>query len=83
MIGLSLLTWDNQSCFYSDVFVAISAIGILPLNRMDWSADRLNEAFFENFWRDKGIADSLVSDRGSLFTSKFWSELCFHLKIQR
>lgn len=24
-----------------------------------------------------------ASDRGSLFTSKFWSAMCFHLKIQR
>ena len=24
--------WDKQRCFYSDVFVAISAIGILPRN---------------------------------------------------
>ena len=30
---MSLLTWDKQRCFYSDVFVAISAIGILPRNR--------------------------------------------------
>lgn len=37
----------------------------------------------EHVWRDKGLPDSIVSDRGSLFTSKFWSALCFHLKIKQ
>ena len=32
LIGLNLLTWDKQRCFYSDVLVAISASGILPRN---------------------------------------------------
>ena len=51
--------------------------------QMDWSAERLAEAFIENVWREKGLPDSVVLDRGSLFTSKFWSTMCFHLKIQR
>ena len=28
-----------------------------------------------------GPPDTLVSDRGSVFTSQFWSDICFHLKI--
>lgn len=51
--------------------------------RMDWTAERLAQAFLEHVWRDKGLPDSIVSDRGSLFTSKFWSALCFHLKIKQ
>ncbi len=51
--------------------------------RMDWTAERLAEAFIENVWREKGLPDSVVSDRGSLFTSKFWSAMCFHLKIKQ
>ena len=30
-----------------------------------------------------GLPDSIVSDRGSLFTSKFWSSLCYFLGIKR
>ena len=30
-----------------------------------------------------GLLDSIVTDRGSLFTSKFWSSLCYFLGIKR
>ena len=30
-----------------------------------------------------GIPDSIVSDRGSVFTSTFWSTVCYHLKVRR
>ena len=42
LIGFSLLTWNKQRCFYSDVLVAISAICILPCNI------RLEVIFAEN-----------------------------------
>ncbi len=29
------------------------------------------------------VPSSIVSNRGSQFTSKFWSALCYHLKIKR
>jgi hypothetical protein len=28
-----------------------------------------------------GPLDTLVSDRGLVFTSLFWSDICYHLKI--
>ena len=33
--------------------------------------------------RHQGLPDSIVTDRGSLFTSKFWSSLCYFLGIKR
>ena len=30
-----------------------------------------------------GVAESIVTDRGSLFTSKFWSLLCYFLGIKK
>ena len=40
-------------------------------------ADLLLRNVFKNF----GFPDDIVSDKGSVFTSKYWSELCFHMKI--
>jgi hypothetical protein len=33
-------------------------------------------AFIEYVWREEGFPDTIVSDRGSQFTSFFWRELC-------
>ena len=33
--------------------------------------------------RDHGLPDSIITDRGSLFISKFWSSLCYFLDIKR
>ena len=33
--------------------------------------------------RHHGLPDSIVTDQGSLFTSKFWSLLCYFFGIKR
>ncbi len=33
--------------------------------------------------RSAGVPSSIVSHRGPQFTSKFWSALCYHLRIKR
>ena len=77
---------EHHGVVYDSIFVIVDRytkmVRYIPA-RMDWTSERLAEAFIENIWRDKGLPDSVVSDRGSLFTSKFWSALCFHLKIKR
>ena len=30
-----------------------------------------------------GLLDSIISDRGAIFTSKFWSSLCYFLGIKK
>ena len=47
------------------------------------TAEQLAEVFLQRVIRSFGLPKGIVSDRGSVFTSKFWSELCFHLKITR
>jgi len=43
----------------------------------------LAKIFFKYWVKDQGIPADIVSDRGSVFTSKFWSAFCFHLKVRR
>ena len=43
----------------------------------------LARLFVKHWFPDQGLPESIVSDRGSLFTSKFWAALCYHLNIKR
>ena len=47
------------------------------------NAPGLAEVILDVVVRHHGLPDSIVSDRGSLFTSKFWSSLCYFLGIKR
>lgn len=46
-------------------------------------APGLAELILDVVVRHHGLPDSIVSDRGSVFTSKFWSSLCYFLDIKR
>ncbi len=43
----------------------------------------LAEIILDVVVRHHGLPDSIVSDWGSIFTSKFWSSLCFFFGIKR
>ncbi len=46
-------------------------------------APGLAEVIIDEVMRHHGRPDSNVSDRGSVFTLKFWSSLCYFLAIKR
>jgi hypothetical protein len=46
-------------------------------------APELAQLFLKNWYPDQGMPESIISDRGSLFTSKFWSALCYYLNVRR
>ena len=54
----------------------------LPV-RKTIDAPELASTLIRTWVKDFGLPDSIVSDRGSVFTAKFWSSLCYHLKIKR
>ena len=43
----------------------------------------LAEVIIDVVVRYHGLLDSIISDRGAIFTSKFWSLLCYFLGIKR
>ncbi len=49
----------------------------------DITAAELAELFILYVVKDFGTPAGITSDSGSVFTSKFWSTLCFYLKIRR
>ncbi len=46
-------------------------------------APGLAEVILDVVVRHHGLPDSIVSDRGSVFTLKFWSSLCYFLSIKQ
>ncbi|MBW0591450.1 hypothetical protein O181_131165, partial [Austropuccinia psidii MF-1] len=43
----------------------------------------LAQIFISHLFSKHGLPVSIVSDRGSLFVSSFWTQLCQQLKISR
>ena len=56
--------------YYKPVKVTINALG-------------LAKVIIDVVVRHHGLSNSIVTDRGSFFTSKFWSLLCYFLDIKR
>ena len=46
-------------------------------------AEQFAEVFIEAVIKYHGLLDSIVTDRESLFTSKFSSSLCYYLNVKR
>lgn len=49
----------------------------------EMTAKDMADILLERVFVVTGFPNSIISDRGSLFTSKFWKELCFQLGIKR
>ena len=67
---LVIVDWLTRIPYYEPIKVTIDAPG-------------LAEVILDVVVRHHGLPNSIVSDRGSLFTSKFWSSLCYFLGIKR
>ena len=67
---LIIVDWLTKIVYYKPVKISIDAPG-------------LAEVIINIVVRYNGLPDSIVTNRGSLFTSKFWSSLCYFLDIKR
>ena len=67
---LVIVDWLTKMVYYELVKVTIDAPG-------------LAEVIIDVVVRHHGLPDSIISDRGAIFTSKFWSSLCYFLGIKR
>ncbi|TAQ83295.1 hypothetical protein B7494_g8382 [Chlorociboria aeruginascens] len=77
---------DHLGNVYDAVFVVICRFTkmakYIPV-RKTITAAHLADVFLAVIVKDFGLPKGIVSDRGSVFTSNFWSSLCFLLKIRR
>ncbi len=53
------------------------------LTTKEINAAELAELFMLYVVKDFGVPSGITSDKGLVFTSKFWASLCFYLKVRQ
>ena len=83
--GLPVLTdWKGDS--YDSILVIVDRLTKMvhyKLVKVTINVPGLAEVIIDIVVRHHGLLDSIVIDRGSLFTWKFWSSLCYFLGIKQ
>ena len=82
--GLPPSMWRGK--VYDAILVIVDAYtkwSIYIPCRKDLDAREFAEIILERVCGNFGMPKNIVSDRGSIFTSKFWSNLCFYLGAKR
>ena len=46
-------------------------------------AEELAEVLIKAIFKYHGLPDSIITDQGLFFTSKFWSSFCYYLNVKR
>ena len=83
--GLPISTnWKGKS--YNSILVIVNRLTKMvhyePV-KVTIDAPGLADVIIDVVMRYHGLPNLIVSDRGSVFTLKFWSSLCYYLKIKR
>lgn len=70
---------------YDSIFVIVDRLTkmahFVPCKKTSSSEDTAR-LFFDNVYRDHGLPDDIISDRGTQFVSKFWKSLFEILKVE-
>lgn len=85
-ISMDFIVALPPSSGYDAVWVVVDRLTKLAHfvpTRGDLDAPGLAALFLQNIYRLHGLPANIISDRGSLFTSHFWTELCRLLHVQR
>ena len=78
------IDWKGDS--YDSILVIVNRLTKMvhykPI-KITLNAPGLAEVIMDVVVCQHGLPDSIVTDRGSLFTSKFWLSLCYFVGIKR
>jgi len=89
------ITWDfvtglppskRNGCVYDAILVVVDRYTKMALyipTNITLTAVELADIFFTQIASRFGTPKGIVSDRGSLFTSEFWSEVCYYSQVKR
>jgi transposase InsO family protein len=78
------LSKDPQGNEYDSILVLVDRftkyVRYLPVSKAI-TAQGIADLLLKQCFLKQGPPDTLLSDRGSVFTSQFWSDICYHLKV--
>ncbi len=76
--------WKDDS--YDSILVIVNRLTKMvyyePV-KVTINAPSLAEVIIDVIVRHHGVSESIVTDQDSIFTSKFWSLLCYFLSIKK
>ncbi|MBW0544618.1 hypothetical protein O181_084333, partial [Austropuccinia psidii MF-1] len=85
-LSMDFITQIPLSNSFNSILVIVDRLSkivvFIPTMSSITSLD-LAHLFIKNIFSKHGLPSSIVSDRGSLFVSSFWTNLCHQLKISR
>lgn len=74
----------HQGVVYRHIMIVVDRLSrtrrFIPIH--DLSVETMVQAFVDHVWKLTGWPDAILSDRGSQFTSAFWSRLCQRLGVK-
>jgi hypothetical protein len=77
---------NDGGCVFDAILVIVDRLSKMALYipaLKTWDAKDFAESYFKHVVLKYGIQKGIVSDRGSIFTSAFWAEICYQLKVKR
>ena len=80
------LSSDRKGNSYKSILVIVNRLIKMMYYKpvkVTIDAPRLSEVIIDGVVWHHGLTDLIVSDRGSFFTSKFWSLLCYFFGAKR
>ena len=85
MTGLPLTSdWKGDS--YDSILVIVDRLTKMvhyELVKVTINAPELTDVIIDMVVWHHGLPNSIVTNRGSVFTSKFWSSLCYFFEVKR
>ncbi|MBW0541254.1 hypothetical protein O181_080969 [Austropuccinia psidii MF-1] len=85
-LSMDFITQFSLSNYFDSILVIVDRLSkmavFIPTMASIISLD-LAQIFIKNIFSKHGLPSRIVSDRGSLFVSSFWTNLCQKLKISR
>jgi len=75
---------ESTTSGYTGILVVVDRLTKMVIYlpcRKDIDSPELARMFFEQVICKHGVPDSIVTDRGKEFTSRFWDRVCSHLSI--